>query len=123
MRGISPLTTLSEAKEANSDRQNQDEIFGYASEIVTGFDSHRDEVDAYLEAYSQGWSIDRMPAVDRAIMRVATWEIVFNEEIPDGVAVNEAVELVLSTASYKKSPAQSQRYRFFTLLEWQQQIL
>ena len=93
MRGISPITTLSEAKEANSDRQNQDEIFGYASAIVTGFDSHRDEVDAYLEAYSQGWSIDRMPAVDRAIMRVATWEIVFNEEIPVGVAVNEAVEL------------------------------
>ncbi len=93
LRGISPQETLTEAKDANSDRQNQDEIFGYASEIVTGFDSHRDEVDAYLEAYSQGWSIERMPAVDRAIMRVATWEIVFNDDIPDAVAVNEAVEL------------------------------
>ena len=93
LREVNPELTLSEAKNANSDRQNQDEIFGYASEIVSGFYLHRDEVDAYLEAYSQGWSIDRMPAVDRAIMRVATWEIVFNEEVPDAVAVNEAVEL------------------------------
>jgi N utilization substance protein B len=93
LRGVSPVITLSEAKSANADRQNQEEIFGYASKIVVGFDSHRDEVDAYLEAYSQGWSLDRMPAVDRAIMRVATWEIVFNDEVPDAVAVDEAVEM------------------------------
>ena len=93
LRGVSPVSTLEEAKSANSERQNQEEIFGYAFSIVSGFEAHRDEVDAYLEAYSQGWSLERMPTVDRAIMRVATWEIVFNDDIPDAVAVNEAVEL------------------------------
>jgi N utilization substance protein B len=93
LRGVTPSATLDEAFAENSDRQNQDEIFVYARAIVTGYDAHRDEVDAYLEAYSQGWSIERMPAVDRAIMRVATWEIIYNDDIPDAVAVNEAVEL------------------------------
>lgn len=74
-------------------RQNQDEIFGYAAQIVDGVTSHVDEIDTYLEAYSQGWTIERMPALDRAIMRVATWEIIFNEEVPDSAAISEAVDL------------------------------
>jgi N utilization substance protein B len=93
IRSVSASETLVEASEANSDRQNQDVIFAYAREIVLGFESHKDEVDAYLEAYSQGWALERMPALDRAIMRVATWEIIFNDDIPDAVAVNEAVEI------------------------------
>ena len=74
-------------------RQNQDVIFAYSQQIVQGIVSHKDEIDAYLEAYSQGWTIDRMPTLDRAIMRVAVWEIIYNDDVPDSVAVNEAVEL------------------------------
>jgi N utilization substance protein B len=93
IRGKSPVELLEDTLEQNAKRQNQDVIFAYANQIVQGIVSHKDEIDAYLEAYSQGWSLDRMPTLDRAIMRVATWEIIYNDDVPDSVAVNEAVEL------------------------------
>ena len=71
----------------------------YAREIVVGITEHGDEIDELIETYSQGWKIDRMPAVDRAIVRIGMWEILFNEDVPDAVAIAEAVEsaTVLST--------------------------
>ena len=93
IRKISPLLLLDDVAVLTSDRQNQEEIFGYARTIVQGIVDHHDEIDDLLETYSQGWSLDRMPHLDRAILRVAVWEILFNPEVPDGVAVNEAVEL------------------------------
>jgi len=71
----------------------------YAREIVVGITEHGDEIDELIETYAQGWTINRMPAVDRAIVRIGIWEILFNEQIPDGVAISEAVEAaaVLST--------------------------
>ena len=73
--------------------------WGYAREIVVGITEHGDEIDELIETYAQGWTISRMPAVDRAIVRIGLWEILFNEEIPDAVAISEAVEsaTVLST--------------------------
>jgi N utilization substance protein B len=71
----------------------------YAREIVVGITEHGDEIDELIETYAQGWTINRMPAVDRAIVRIGIWELLFNEAIPDGVAISEAVEAatVLST--------------------------
>ena len=43
--------------------------------------------------YSQGWTVDRMPGVDRAILRIGAWEVVWNDDVPDAVAISEAVEL------------------------------
>lgn len=71
----------------------------YTVAIVEGVQAEREAIDDALSGYSHGWPLERMPAVDRALLRVATWEIVFNDEVPDGVAVSEAVELaaLLST--------------------------
>lgn len=71
----------------------------YTVRIVEGVQAEREAIDDALNGYSHGWPLERMPAVDRALLRVATWEIVFNDEVPDGVAVSEAVELaaLLST--------------------------
>jgi N utilization substance protein B len=91
LRKVSPDQLLTEVASLVADRQNQDEIFGYAKEIVNGVIAHHDEIDDLLDTYSQGWSLERMPNVDRAILRVATWEILFNDEVPDGVAIAEAV--------------------------------
>lgn len=93
LRKISPLTLLENTADLLADRQNQDEIFGYARTIVDGVIEHNEEIDDLLETYSQGWSLDRMPNLDRAILRVAVWEILHNNEVPDPVAINEAVEL------------------------------
>lgn len=93
LRKISPLTLLDDVAELAADRQNQDAIFGYARAIVQGVVDNHEEIDDLLETYSQGWALDRMPNLDRAILRVAVWEIMHNVEVPDAVAVNEAVEL------------------------------
>lgn len=93
IRKISPLSLLDEVADLAAGRQNQDEIFGYAREIVQGIVDQHDEIDDLLESFSQGWALDRMPNLDRAILRVAVWEILFNPDVPDAVAVNEAVEM------------------------------
>ena len=92
LRKVSPEELLDLTREQVSDRQNQDEIFGYAREIVLGIIENHAEVDELLETYAEGWEIDRMPNVDRAILRVGIWEILYSDT-PDAVVVNEAVEL------------------------------
>ena len=93
LRKISPLDLLNEVAELAADRQNQEAIFGYAREIVQGVIDQHEQIDDLLETYSQGWALDRMPNLDRAILRVAVWEILHNVDVPNAVAVNEAVEL------------------------------
>ena len=93
LRKISPLTLLDDVADLAADRQNQEPIFGYAREIVQGVVDNHEEIDDLLETYSQGWALDRMPNLDRAILRVAVWEILHNPAVPDAVAVNEAVEM------------------------------
>ncbi|WP_125099681.1 transcription antitermination factor NusB [Leucobacter chromiireducens] len=65
----------------------------YAREIVDGVTDHRAEIDELIMSYAQGWTLDRMPNVDRALLRLAAWEILFNDEVPTPVAIDEAVEL------------------------------
>ena len=65
----------------------------YSVDIVEGVLERLDWIDELLETYSHEWSLDRMPAVDRALLRIGTWEILFNEDVPDAVAIDEAVEL------------------------------
>ncbi len=66
---------------------------------MQGVSALQDTIDEFLETYSQGWSLERMPAVDRMLLRIGTWELLYNDDVPDGVAVSEAVELakILST--------------------------
>lgn len=65
----------------------------YAREIVQGVIDHAAEIDALLTDHSTSWPLDRMPAVDRGILRLATWELRWNPDVPVGVAIDEAVEL------------------------------
>ncbi|MGA1837053.1 transcription antitermination factor NusB [Herbiconiux sp. 11R-BC] len=64
----------------------------YARDIVDGVMDHAAEIDETIETYSQGWTIARMPTVDRALLRIAIWEILYNDEVPSSVAIAEAVE-------------------------------
>jgi N utilization substance protein B len=65
----------------------------YARDIVDGVVENLSEIDEAIATNSRGWTLERMPAVDRAILRCAAWEILFNPEIPAGVAMSEAVTL------------------------------
>ena len=68
------------------------QISAYSEEIIRG-------VREFVETYARDWSFERMPAVDRAVLRIGTWELLYNDEVPDAVAISEAVGLarVLST--------------------------
>jgi N utilization substance protein B len=72
------------------DRQNS---WLYAREIVDGVTDRFSEIDETIESYAQGWTIARMPTIDRALLRIGVWEILYNDEVPAGVAIAEAVEL------------------------------
>jgi transcription antitermination protein NusB len=65
----------------------------YATTLVRGVADHRDEIDALLSDFSEHWALERMPAVDRAILRVGCYELGWEPELPDAVVVSEAVEL------------------------------
>jgi len=65
----------------------------YAVALVRGVDVHRDEVDAILRKYSEHWALERMPLVDRAILRIGCYELGWEPELPTGVVISEAVEL------------------------------
>jgi N utilization substance protein B len=103
LRKINPEILLDVSAGEQLDRQNQEEIVGYARQIVEGVTANFAEIDDRIEAFSHKWSVERMPAVDRAILRVACWEILFNEEVPDGVAISEAVQLAAEISTEDSS--------------------
>lgn len=76
----------------------------YTVAIVRGVVANWAQLDELLSTYSQSWPLERMPAVDRAILRIGAWEILHNEEVPDGVAVSEAVAIA-TAMSTDDSPA------------------
>ena len=65
----------------------------YSVDLVEGVVAHRDRIDEIIATHSHGWTIERMPAVDRELLRIGAGEILFNDDVPDAVAVDEAVEL------------------------------
>ena len=75
----------------------------YAREIVDGVVENLAEIDEAISSNSRGWTLERMPAVDRAILRCAAWEILFNLEIPAGVATSEAVALAAELSTDESS--------------------
>ncbi|ROS62338.1 NusB antitermination factor [Frigoribacterium sp. PhB160] len=73
--------------------------WGYARELVQGVVDHRPEIDELIETYSQGWSLARMPILDRGLLRIAIFELLHADDIPDHVAISEAVELAESLST------------------------
>jgi N utilization substance protein B len=65
----------------------------FAVELVRGVGEHRDELDEVIAGFARNWDIDRMPALDRAVLRLATFELVHRPDVPTGAAISEAVEL------------------------------
>ena len=75
----------------------------YIKEILFSMDKEQSKIDAYIEKYAKGWTVDRMSKVDLAILRLAMYEILYKEEIPYSVSINEAVELAKKYSNEKSS--------------------
>ena len=98
-RGAAPLDTLRD-RLALSDPP----VPEYSVRLVEGVVEHLVRIDELLETYAQEWTIDRFPAVDLAVLRIGTFELLWCDDIPDAVAVSEAVELAASLST-DESPA------------------
>jgi len=95
-RGINAETLLAQRIEKPVTEHALNE---YSVEIVRGVIDKWIPINELLASYSQGWTIERMPAVDRAILRIGAWEVVYSEAVPDGVAISEAVALATSLST------------------------
>jgi N utilization substance protein B len=94
LRGADPLGTLAD-RVALADPPVND----YTVELVEGVQAHRARIDEILAAYAEGWSLDRMPDVDRAVLRLGVFELLVRDDVPDAVAIDEAVELAKSLST------------------------
>jgi transcription antitermination protein NusB len=66
----------------------------YTADLVRGVSDHQPRIDEVLAEYSEGWTLDRMPAVDRNVLRLGIYELLYVDDVPDAVAVSEALALV-----------------------------
>lgn len=97
-RGVNASTLLAERLAAPGDGPP---LNPYAAELVEGVVAHWGEINELLSTYSHGWTVDRMPGVDRAILRLGAWEVVWNDSVPDPVAISEAVELATALSTHE----------------------
>ena len=94
MRGADPIETL-----ASRLAQSDPAVPEYTVELVEGVVARSERIDELLSTYAVGWTLDRMPAVDRTILRLGVHEILWCDDVPDGVVVNEWVELARSLST------------------------
>jgi len=76
---------------------------GYAADLVRGVTVHTARIDELLSQYAEGWTLDRMPAVDRNVLRIGVYELLWADDVPDAVAISEAV-LLAQDLSTEASP-------------------
>ncbi len=94
-RGVSALETV---------RSRAESLNPYTLTLVEGVVAHQARIDELIGTYAIGWSLDRMPSVDRAILRLGAYELLWSDDVPDAVVIDEAVDLA-SSLSTDDSPA------------------
>jgi N utilization substance protein B len=90
VRGDPPADVL-ERRSRQADQPLAEQAF--VERLVEGVEARRERIDELIATYSVGWTLDRMPIVDRNLLRLGAWELLWNDEVPDGVAISEAVAL------------------------------
>ena len=75
----------------------------YTKILITGIDAHKRKIDELISTYAQGWDMDRLPTVDRNVLRLGIYEILWQEDVPDAVAIDEALAADPAVAETIKS--------------------
>ena len=92
-RGLSPEQVAEGRVVLSAADTDVSQLNPYTVTVARGVTEHAAHVDELISAHLQGWTLERLPAVDRAILRVAVWELLYANDVPEPVAVDEAVEL------------------------------
>jgi transcription antitermination protein NusB len=99
LRSSDPLATLAERV-----AQSSPIVPEYTVTVVEGVVAHREQIDELISAYAVGWTMDRMPAVDRNLLRIGAFELLWSDDVPDAVVLSEAVNLARNLST-DDSPA------------------
>ena len=92
IRSSDALATL-EARDIEGEGPDARPIREFTRELITGVSAHKRKIDELIATYAQGWDMDRLAAVDRNILRLGIYEIIWNDELADGIAIDEALTL------------------------------
>jgi transcription antitermination protein NusB len=92
IRGTSAAELLT-ARDVEEDGPDARPIRDFTKVLITGVTENKRKIDELIATYAQGWDMDRLPAVDRNILRLGIYEIVWSEDLADGIAIDEALNL------------------------------
>jgi transcription antitermination protein NusB len=98
LRDAPPLEVLGAHREGRT-RAGQPPLNEYVALLVEGVTANRERIDELLSTYAIGWTLDRMPAVDRTLLRLGAYELLWRDDVPDAVAIDEAVELATALST------------------------
>lgn len=102
IRGTLPLDILA-VRDVTEEGPDARPIRDYTRELITGVTDNRRKIDELIATYAQGWDMDRLPAVDRNIMRLALFEILWSPSLDDAVAIDEALSLAKELSTDESS--------------------
>ena len=94
LRGVDATATLRDRVALAEPPVNE-----FTVQLVEGAQQHRARIDEILGSYAEGWTIERMPGVDRAVLRLGVYELLWRDDVPDAVVIDEAVELAKSLST------------------------
>ncbi|GCE01773.1 MULTISPECIES: transcription antitermination factor NusB [Embleya] len=103
-RGVDPVTILADWVGRFRADKAEPQVAEYTMRLVEGVQEHRKRIDDLIGTYAVGWTLDRMPGVDRNVLRLGIYELLWESDVPDVVAIDEAVELA-KEYSTDESPA------------------
>ncbi|MCM2418269.1 MULTISPECIES: transcription antitermination factor NusB [Streptomyces] len=103
-RGVDPKTAMADWIRLARTDDRQPPVTEYTMQLVEGYAANAPRIDELLATYSVGWTLDRMPVVDRNVLRLGTYELIWEDETPDAVVLDEAVQLA-KEFSTDESPA------------------
>ena len=92
-RGADPVTVMADWIRLARTDDRQPPVTEYTMQLVEGYTAHARPIDELLSTHSVGWSLDRMPVVDRNVLRLGAYELIWEDDVPDAVVLDEAVEL------------------------------
>ena len=98
IRGVSPEIILNQRLETLEYLARD-----YTKELLNGVSKNRSRIDEFIVTYAKGWDFDRMPVVDRNILRIAIFELLWSKDVPEAVAIDEALELAKSLSTEESS--------------------
>ena len=99
VRQVPVADVLSEEAGRAASEPDRESSWLYAREIIDGYIDHGVEIDEAIQTYARGWTLERLPSVDRAILRVSVWELLYNPSVPPAAVMSEAVAMATELGS------------------------